>query len=179
MINDSEVAAEIAALHEQYEAALVSNDVESLTAFFWDSPHVLRFGVGESLYGAQQIEEFRRNRPAMDLAREVLNLKIVTFGTDCAVVTLEFRRSIRGVPRRGRQSQVWRKFDEDWKIVSAHVSLIPAPYLDLAAPLAGLEIPAEFREGVQRNIERAAEIARPLLDFTLDDSVEAAPVFQS
>ena len=37
MINDPEVVAQIAALHEQYEAALVSNDVEKLVTFFWDS----------------------------------------------------------------------------------------------------------------------------------------------
>jgi hypothetical protein len=178
MINDPQVAAEIAALHEQYEAALVSNHVEKLVTFFWDSPHALRFGVSESLYGAKEIEEFRRNRPAMDLAREVSNLKIVTFDSNCAVVTLEFSRTIRGIRRDGRQSQVWRKFEEGWKIVSAHVSLVPVPYIDLAAPLAGLSIPQQYREGVERNIQRAAEIARPLLDLDLDDSVEPAPVFR-
>src|SRR6266852_2388763 len=110
MVNDPKVAAEIAVLHEEYEAALVSNDVQKLITFFWDSPHALRFGVNESLYGAKQIEEFRQNRPPMDLAREVLHLKIVTFGDDCAVVTLEFVRAVQGVRRNGRQSQVWRKF---------------------------------------------------------------------
>jgi ketosteroid isomerase-like protein len=178
MVNNPEVVAQIAALHDQYEAALVSNDVEKLVTFFWDSPHALRFGVNESLYGANEIAEFRRNRPPMDLAREVSNLKIVTFGDDCAVVTLEFDRSMRGVRRIGRQSQIWRKFDEGWKIVSAHVSLTPVPYIDLAAPLIGLRVPEQYREGVERNIQRAAEIARPLLDLNLDDTVEVAPVFQ-
>ena len=178
MINDPEVVAQVAALHEQYEAALVSNDVEKLVTFFWNSPHALRFGVGESLYGAKEIEEFRQNRPPMDLAREVFNLNIVAFGGDCAVVTLEFARSIRGIRRNGRQSQVWRKFEEGWKIVSAHVSLTPVPYIDLAAPLVALPIPPQYREGVERNIKRAAEIARPLLDLALDDSVESAPVIK-
>jgi ketosteroid isomerase-like protein len=179
MVNDPDVAAEIAALHEQYEEALVSNDVEKLVTFFWDSPYALRFGVAETLYGAKEIEEFRRNRPSVDLRREVSNLKIVTFNGDCAVVTLEFDRTIQGIRRRGRQSQVWRKFEEGWKIVSAHVSLVPVPYIDLAASLAGLSIPVEYRAGVQQNIERAAAIARPLLDYPLEDSVEAAPVFQA
>ena len=178
MTNDPEVVAQIATLHEQYEAALVSNDVEKLTGFFWDSPHALRFGVSESLYGAKEIEDFRRNRPAMDLAREVLSLKIVTFGGDCAVVTLEFARSIRGTRRSGRQSQVWRKFDEGWKIVSAHVSFVPLPYIDIAAPLVGLTIPRQYREGVERNIERVATIIQPLLDLAMDESLEPAPVFE-
>src|SRR5260370_1718098 len=98
MTNDPEVVAQIRALHEKYEAALVSNDVERLVTFFWDSPHALRFGVGESLYGAKNIEEFRRNRPPMDLAREGNNLKIVTFDDDCAAVTLEVDRTIQGIP---------------------------------------------------------------------------------
>jgi ketosteroid isomerase-like protein len=178
MLNDPEVVAEIAALHEEYEAALVSNNVEKLVTFFWDSPHALRFGVGESLYGAEQIEQFRKNRPAVDLARKVLNLHIVTFGSDCAVVTLEFDRSTQGVTRHGRQSQVWRKFEQGWKVVSAHVSLTPAPYIDLAAPLVGLTISQQCREAVQTNIARAAGIARPLLEYALADSVEIAPVFE-
>ena len=49
MINDPVVVAEITALHEQYEAALVSNNVEKLQAFFWDSRLALRFGVSEKV----------------------------------------------------------------------------------------------------------------------------------
>src|SRR5260370_35773150 len=147
MVNDPEVAVQIATLHEQYEAALVSNDVETLVTFFWNSPHALRFGVVESLYGAKEIEEFRKNRPPMDLAREVSNLRIVTFGADCAVVTLEFVRNIRGVRRNGRQSQVWRNFQGGRKIVSAHVAFVPVPYIDVAARLAGSLIPPQYREG--------------------------------
>jgi ketosteroid isomerase-like protein len=177
MINNPQITAEIAALHEEYEAALVSNDIEKLVTFFWDSPWAVRFGVNESLYGAKQIEEFRKNRPAMDLAREVRNLQIVTFADDCAVVTLEFTRMIQGSPRHGRQSQIWRKLENGWKIVSAHVSFTLIPYMDMASALVGLTIPREYREGVQRNIERSAAIARPLLDYPLEDSIEAAPVF--
>jgi ketosteroid isomerase-like protein len=177
MLNNPEVVAQIESLHAEYEAALVSNDVEKLITFFWDSPHALRFGVNESLYGAREIEEFRKNRPPMDLARQVSNLKIVTFGTDSAIVSVEFDRTVQGTSRHGRQSQVWRKFEEGWKIVSAHVSLTPFSYIDVAAPLVGLPIPAQYREGVRRNIERSAQIARPLLEMALDEESEAAPVF--
>jgi ketosteroid isomerase-like protein len=177
MINDPEVVAEIAALHAQYEEALVSNDVAKLVTFFWDSPDALRFGVNESLYGAREIEEFRKARPPMDLARAVSNVKIVAFGSDCAIVTLEFDRTVQGSNRHGRQSQVWRKFDAGWKIVSAHVSLTPFAYVDVAGPFVGMPIPAQYREGVRRNLERAAVIARPLLETDLDDETEIAPVF--
>ena len=178
MINDPVVVAQLTALHEEYEAALVSNDVEKLEAFFWDSEFALRFGVGENLYGAAEITNFRRNRPAVDLAREVLNLRIVTFGDDSGIVTLEFVRNIQGLPRNGRQSQVWRKFDHGWKIVSAHVSFMAQSYLDFASALVRLPIPREFRKEVQLNLDRSAAIARPLLDEALSDQTEAAPVFE-
>jgi len=177
-INDPGVTAELAALHEEYEAALASNDVPKLIGFFWDSPHALRFGVGESLYGASEIDEFRRNRPAVGLSRTNAKVTIVTFGDDCGIVTLEFDRTVQGVSRHGRQSQVWRKFDDGWKVVSAHVSYVPQNFGEAAAAFTGLPIPDAYREGVRVNLERAAVIARPLLAYPLTDSTEAAPVFE-
>ena len=178
VINDPVAMAEVAALHEQYEAALVSNDVDKLVTFFWDSSHALRFGVAESLYGAREINEFRQNRPAVDLTRTVSNLRIVTFGTDCATVTLEFERMAFGLQRHGRQSQVWRKFADGWKIVSAHVSFVPASYVDHAAALVGLPLPSQYRNAVRSHIERSAAIARPLLATALVEEIDSAPVFE-
>ena len=177
-INDPAVVAEVTALHEAYEAALVGNDVEKLTDFFWASPLALRFGVAESLYGAEEILAFRKARPAIDLARTVFNAKIVTFDDDCAVVTIEFLRNQAGIRRHGRQGQVWRKFPEGWKIVSAHVSLVPEFYMEHAAQQVGLPIPEDLQAGVRQNLERAKLIAKPLLEFSLTTDIEAAPVFE-
>jgi hypothetical protein len=176
-INDPAVIAEIAALHEAYEEALIGNHVEKLTSFFWDSPDSLRFGVAESLYGAEEILAFRKARPAIDLARKVFNTKIITFGGDCAIVTIEFLRGTAGIRRHGRQSQVWRKFPEGWKVVSAHVSLVPEFYMEHAAQQMGLAIPESFREGVRLNLERSKIIAKPLLDLSLGTGVESATVY--
>jgi len=121
IVNDPEVLAELRALYPEYERALVENDVETLTRMFWASPLASRFGVGENLYGVEEIEAFRKARPSVGLAREVLRLEIVAFGRDFGSVTLEFARG----SVRGRQTQVWVRFDEGWKIVSAHVSLLP------------------------------------------------------
>jgi hypothetical protein len=126
VVNRPEVVAELTELYQQYEMALTSNDVPTMTRLFWDGPQVVRFGVGENLYGGEEIEAFRKQRPAMNLAREMLRLEVVTFGEDCGSVTLEFRRPVNGIPRLGRQSQMWYKFpDIGWKIVSAHVSFLP------------------------------------------------------
>lgn len=124
-LNDPALVAELTELYLTYEKALCENDVATLDTLFWESEDVLRFGATENLYGIEQIRTFRQNRPVKDLAREISNLKVATFGSDTAAVTLEFCRVVNGVPRSGRQSQMWRKFPEGWKIVSAHVSLLP------------------------------------------------------
>lgn len=126
-INDPATLAELHALYPRYEDALVSNDVETLTAMFWNSPHAIRFGAGENLYGTDEIEAFRKSRPAINLARRTVRLEIVTFGTDYGSITLEFERDTPTGVTRGRQSQVWVRMPEGWRIVSAHVSTLPAP----------------------------------------------------
>jgi hypothetical protein len=177
-VNDPAVVAELSALHEEYEKALVNNVVEQLTQFFWDSPLALRFGVRENLYGAEEIETFRRTRSPIGLDRRISNVKIVTFGADCGVVTLEFSRGPGGDVPKGRQSQVWRKFPEGWKIVSAHVSLMYDSYVDQSARLLGLKIPPENRDAVIQNIERTARIVAPLLNTPIDAETPSAARFE-
>jgi hypothetical protein len=125
-INDPEVVAELEALYPQYERALVTNNVEKLVEMFWSEPEVMRFGITENLYGPEELEAFRKGRPATDLARTVKRLDIVSFGRDFASITLEFERSTSTEVVRGRQSQVWVRLPEGWRIVQAHVSLLPA-----------------------------------------------------
>jgi hypothetical protein len=126
LINDAATVAELQELYPRYEKALVENDVETLTAMFWASPLAIRLGAGENLYGIDEIEAFRKSRPAVGLARRAVRLEIVTFGTDYGSVTLEFERDTATGIVRGRQSQVWVRLDEGWRIVSAHVSILPA-----------------------------------------------------
>jgi len=123
-INDPEVHRELSELYPQYEKALVENDVETLTKMFWASPLAMRFGAGENLYGIDEIEAFRKARPAVGLARWIVRLDIVTFGHDYGSVTLEFERETPAKTVRGRQSQVWVRLPEGWRIVAAHVSLL-------------------------------------------------------
>ncbi len=126
VINDPETVAELSSLYPRYEEALVSNNVEVLTQMFWASPLAIRFGAGENLYGIEEIEAFRKSRPALNLARRTVRLEIVAFGKDYGSVTLEFERDLPGGEVvRGRQSQVWVRFADGWRIVSAHVSTIP------------------------------------------------------
>jgi len=124
-INDPETYRELADLYPKYEQALVENDVETLTRMFWASPYALRFGATENLYGMDEIEAFRQSRPSTGLARKVIRLEIVTFGKDFGSITLEFERETPTKTVHGRQSQVWVRLPEGWRIVSAHVSILP------------------------------------------------------
>jgi hypothetical protein len=125
IINDPQVVAELQALYPRYEQALVTNDVENLVEMFWSSEHVIRLGVTENLYGPEELEAFRKSRPATNLARTVTRLDIVTFGRDFASITLEFERESNSARIKGRQSQVWVRLPDGWRIVQAHVSLLP------------------------------------------------------
>ena len=121
-INLPAVLAEVEAAFAEYERALVTNDVPVLDRLFWDSPHPLRYGAGENLYGYDAIRAFRQGRPAVNLEREITAKAITTFGQDFAVANVEFRRA--GSDRTGRQSQTWARLPEGWRVVSAHVSLM-------------------------------------------------------
>jgi hypothetical protein len=124
-INLPETVAELQELYPRYEAALVSNDVETLTRLFWSSPHATRLGVTENLYGIDEIAAFRKGRNPANLGRTIRRLDIVTFGREFGSITLEFERETEGGLVQGRQSQLWARLPEGWRIVAAHVSLLP------------------------------------------------------
>jgi len=121
-INLPDVVAEVTAQFNRYEAALVSNDVDTLNALFWNNGLTLRFGMNENLYGHAAIAGFRAARSPAGLARTLSNTVITTYGRDFATANTEFHRE--AVARGGRQSQTWARMPEGWRIVAAHVSLM-------------------------------------------------------
>ena len=120
-INRPDILAEVAAAFARYEAALTSNDVATLDELFWSSPHTIRYGPAESLYGQDEILAFRKARPSAGLDRTLRRTVITTFGTDTATANTEFTRE--GTDKIGRQSQTWVRLPEGWRVVAAHVSL--------------------------------------------------------
>lgn len=121
-INLPDVVAEVTAAFARYETALVNNQVDVLDELFWNSPHTLRYGAGENLYGYDAIRAFRAGRSPQGLARRVLRTAITTYGRDFATANIEFQRD--GSDRIGRQSQTWMRTPAGWRVVSAHVSLM-------------------------------------------------------
>jgi hypothetical protein len=124
-IDIPEVKAEVEAVFDRYEAALVGNDVPVLDELFWESPNTVRFGAGENLFGAAEIAAFRAGRSPVGLQRAILRRSITTYGRDFATASITFRRE--GSARVGRQQQSWVRFPEGWRVVAAHVSLLDAP----------------------------------------------------
>jgi Protein of unknown function (DUF3225) len=125
-INIPGVLAEVTAAFERYEAALNTNDVAVLDGSFWPSPHTVRYGLAENLYGRDEILAFRRGRPPADVKpRKLLRVSITTFGRDAATAHCEFLRLESN--RRGRQTQTWIRTPQGWRVVSAHVSWFAPP----------------------------------------------------
>lgn len=121
-INSPEVLAEVTAAFQRYETALVTNDVTVLDELFWNSPHTIRYGATENLYGYAAIAAFRSQRAAVNLDRTLTNTVITTYGADFATANTEFRRTESG--QVGRQSQTWMRTPEGWRVVCAHVSIV-------------------------------------------------------
>lgn len=123
-INIPEIVAEVEEAFARYETALGANDVATLDSLFWDSPHTIRYGGGENLYGYAAIRAFRAARSPQGLARTLEGTVITTYGRDMATASTLFHRA-SAPDHVGRQSQTWMRTPAGWKVVAAHVSLIP------------------------------------------------------
>jgi Protein of unknown function (DUF3225) len=124
-INRPDIKAEVEAAFAGYETALVTNDVDALQAYFWNSDKTIRYGIGENLHGWDEIGRFRAARSPAGLARTLARTTITTYGTDFATAsTLFYRDSAPG--KVGRQMQTWARTADGWKVVAAHVSVIQA-----------------------------------------------------
>ena len=122
--NLPEIVAEVSALFERYEQALIDENVDVLDATFWNSPHTIRLANNEHGYGFDRIHAHRMARPPGPGTKEKrYRVDILTLGRDIATVNLVYK--VRGKEMTGRQSQTWVRFpDVGWKVVSAHVSMI-------------------------------------------------------
>ena len=120
-INRPEIVAEVTAAFNRYEQALVSNDVAVLNELFWNTPHTIRFGLGEQAYGHAAIAGVRAARSPDDLMRTLTRIVITTYGDDFGTASCEYRRNASG--RFGRQMQTWMRTAEGWRVVAAHVTL--------------------------------------------------------
>jgi len=120
-LDDPGVLAEVRAVFDRYEAALMANETAVLDAIFWADPRTVRFGITEILYGHEAIRAFRASvgKYAQRIQRKV---HIVAFGRDFAATHLEYERVGTGLV--GRETKIMARMPEGWRVVSAHVSLL-------------------------------------------------------
>lgn len=123
-IDDPAVIAEVRAVFDRYEAALMANETATLDAIFWADPRTIRFGIGEILYGIEAIRAFRASVKAY-AQRTQRQVRITAFGPDVAATHLEYERIGTGLV--GRETKIMARIPEQgWRVVSAHVSLLAA-----------------------------------------------------
>lgn len=117
-----DAVAEVTALFEQYERDLVANDVDAMDAVFWDDPRVVRFGIAEVQVGFDAIRTWRATATPVPSTRRITSRHVLALSADVVTVDITF---VNGdAPGTGRQTQVWQRRPEGWRIVRAHVSMI-------------------------------------------------------
>ena len=124
-VDRPDVKAEVEQAFRRYEEALVTNDIATLDALFHPDARTIRYGIGENLYGIEDIRAFRKARPSVGLARRLARTVITTYGSDMAIASTLFTRDA-APGKTGRQMQTWVRFPDGWQIVAAHVSVIEA-----------------------------------------------------
>jgi ketosteroid isomerase-like protein len=112
---------EVLAAFEDYERALLAHDVDRLGEWFWNDPQVLRFGVADREVGYEELQAWRAVAGPVSPTRRMTSRHVLVLSDDVACVDITFEAE--GQPSTGRQSQVWQRRPEGWRIVRAHVSL--------------------------------------------------------
>ncbi len=122
-VNDPAVVAEVRAVFDRYEAALMANDTAALDAIFWADPRTVRFGITEIGFGHDEIKAFRAS--VVSYAKRVQRrVEITTYGRDFACTHLIYERVNSGAI--GRETKIMARLPDGWHVVSAHVSLLAA-----------------------------------------------------
>src|SRR4051794_19621650 len=102
-INRPDVVAEVTAAFEDYERALVDNDVDRILGFF--AADAVRFGIADQQAGLEEQARWRRAQAPLPPGRTLKDTTVLSYGESCAVVTTLF--GYPGGDTVGRQSQTW------------------------------------------------------------------------
>ena len=129
-VDRPEVLAQVRAVFDRYERALVDGDIGVLGELIWDDERTVRFGVADRQHGAAEIAAWRAKYPSVPPGRRLHRTTVLAVDDRTAVVSTLFDypggmgSQLAGGPVEGRQTQVWVRFTGGWRIVAAHVSEI-------------------------------------------------------
>jgi len=113
---------EVTEAFERYERALVANDLAALDGWFWNDPEVLRFGITDVQVGFAEVQAWRATATPVPASRRHTSRHVLALTPDVVCVDITFTSDEQ--TGTGRQSQVWQRRPEGWRIVRAHVSVI-------------------------------------------------------
>lgn len=103
-----------------YEAALATDDLGALAAFFERGSDTVRVDASGVLVGHDAISAFRGARGGIGV-RELMDLRLIPAGSDWLVVAT----NAPATGGRGVLSQLWRRAGDGWRIAAAHVTAPP------------------------------------------------------
>ncbi|WP_432564955.1 AtzH-like domain-containing protein [Kineococcus sp. SYSU DK003] len=121
-----------------YEKALRDDDLAALDLLFAPGARTLRAEGGVAVVGHDEISRFRARRGGAP-TRWLRRVHVRWASPTDALTVSETERLDRG---RGLQTQLWRRGDDGWRVVAAHVSGAP-----LTPPLAQVDDAAVWRAG--------------------------------
>lgn len=101
-----------------YDNALLVNDLATMSALFMPGLDAVRGDGTNFLVGHDEIAGFRSSRSKIP-TRQVEELHVRLLGDDAAVLLARTRDG----DATGLQTQVWKKKEQKWLILVAHVTL--------------------------------------------------------
>jgi hypothetical protein len=99
----------------------MANDFGGLRDFF--CADAVRYGPEGNQYGIAEIDAARRGSTTA-VARELRQTTFEVLGPNAVLAATEFTRAASG--KRGRQTQVWIRDEDSWRVLHAHVSMLDA-----------------------------------------------------
>ncbi len=119
----TDVEAEVLACFRAYEDAVSAGDVVAMDGWFADDERTVRFGIADEQWGAEEVRRWRRLAPRVPGGRRLSDTRVDVWTDSVAVVTTLFCYPSSSL--LGRQSQIWWRSADGWRIISAHVSERP------------------------------------------------------
>lgn len=113
-----DIPADLFTAFEDYERAIIVNDLDALDAAFAPGADTMRGDGAGLLVGHDVISAFRGVRGGV-AAREIVRVEHRPLGRDAALLVSESRYLDGG---SGLQTQVWQRIDGQWLITAAHVT---------------------------------------------------------
>lgn len=118
MTDETPIPDDLFTAFEDYERAILSNDLDALDAAFAPGPGTLRGDGAGLLVGHEAISAFRSVRGGVP-ARTIERVEYRPLGTDAALLMSVARYFGGGT---GLQTQVWQRIGGRWLITAAHVT---------------------------------------------------------